>query len=177
MADEDLGYKASVVEPAKFDYSPLGKVFTKGSDKVKDKKAGLFKRLKILKIKTKKRYKKLKIKKTKKSAKKDSETNKSKSSLIYSTKHSFYRYRLSEFNKISSIDPKFNKIEECDDKFIALKDVDVEPENIEHWSLLYWIKYQKFTTIWLESTKKLMTESLKMVKTIVGSENITLKIL
>ena len=97
----------------------MGKVFAKGWDKDEGKKAGLFKRLKILKIKTKKRQKKLKIKKTKKSAKKDSETNKSKSSLTYSTKHSFYRYRLSEFNKISSIDPKFNKIEECYNKFIA----------------------------------------------------------
>ena len=132
LIGEDLEYKPSVVEQAKFDYSPLGKVFTKGSDKDEDKNSGLFKRLKILKIKTKKHQKKLKIKKTKKSAKKDSETNKSKSSLIYSPKHSFYRYRLSEFNKISSTDPTFNKIEECYNKFIALTDVDVEPENIEH---------------------------------------------
>ena len=97
--------------------------------------------------------------------------------MIYSPKHSFYRYRLSEFNKISSIDLKFNKIDECYNKFIALKDVDVEPENIEHWSLLYWMKYQKFTAIWLESTKKFMRESLKMVKMIVGSKNIALKML
>ena len=34
---EDLGYKPSVVEQAKFDYSPLGKVFNKGL-KEKDKK-------------------------------------------------------------------------------------------------------------------------------------------
>ena len=46
MAGEDFEYKASVVEQAKFDYSPLGKVLTKGSDKVEDKKAGLFKRQK-----------------------------------------------------------------------------------------------------------------------------------
>ena len=110
----------------------MGKVFAKGWDKDKGKKAGLFKRLKILMIKTKKRQKKLKTKKTKKSAKKDSQTYKSKRSLIYSPKHSFYRYRLSGFNKISSIDPTFNKIEECYDRFVALKDVDVEPENIEH---------------------------------------------
>ena len=37
LAGEDLGYKASVVEQAKLDYSPLGKVFTKGSDKVETK--------------------------------------------------------------------------------------------------------------------------------------------
>ena len=30
LTGEDLGYKPSVVEPAKFDYSPLGKIFDKG---------------------------------------------------------------------------------------------------------------------------------------------------
>ena len=35
---EDLGYKPSVVEQAKFEYSPLGKVFNKGLDKDEDKK-------------------------------------------------------------------------------------------------------------------------------------------
>ena len=30
---EDLGYKPSVVEQAKFDYSPLGKIFNKGLKK------------------------------------------------------------------------------------------------------------------------------------------------
>ena len=29
LTGEDLGYKPSVVEPAKFDYSPLGKIFDK----------------------------------------------------------------------------------------------------------------------------------------------------
>ena len=34
---EDLGYKLGVVEKAKFEYSPLGKVFNKGLDE-SDKK-------------------------------------------------------------------------------------------------------------------------------------------
>ena len=45
LTDEDLGYNAGVVEKAKFEYSPLGKVFNKGLDE-KDKKEGLLKRLK-----------------------------------------------------------------------------------------------------------------------------------
>ena len=45
MTGEDLGYKTGVVERAKFEYSPLGKVFNKGLNK-KDKKEGLFKTLK-----------------------------------------------------------------------------------------------------------------------------------
>ena len=45
LTGEDLGYKPGVVEPAKFEYSALGKVFNKGLDE-KDKKEGLLKRLK-----------------------------------------------------------------------------------------------------------------------------------
>ena len=45
MTGEDLGYRPSVLEQAKFEYSPLGKIFNKGLDK-DDKKEGLFKRLK-----------------------------------------------------------------------------------------------------------------------------------
>ena len=43
FTDEDLAL--STVEQAKFEYSPLGKIFNKGLDK-DDQKEGLFKRLK-----------------------------------------------------------------------------------------------------------------------------------
>ena len=33
MTGEDLGLKPSTVEQAKFEYSPLGKIFNKGLDK------------------------------------------------------------------------------------------------------------------------------------------------
>ena len=108
-----------------------------------------------------------------KSKKKD---NKTINSLIYDSKHNFYRYRLSNFSKISSVDSKFNKIEEYYNDFIVLKDVDAESENIKH-KLVYWMKYQNFMTIWLNSTKKFMKKSLNMVKMIVRSKNMTLKIL
>ena len=49
---EDLYYKPSTVEQAKFDYSPLSKFFNKGL-KEEDKKEGILKRLKILKAKIK----------------------------------------------------------------------------------------------------------------------------
>ena len=45
LTGEDLGLKPSTVEQAKFEYSPLGKVFNKGLNE-DDKKEGLFKRLK-----------------------------------------------------------------------------------------------------------------------------------
>ena len=81
LTGEDLGLKPSTVEQAKFEYSPLGKIFNKGLDK-DDQKEGLFKRLKNIEnaqkskinskirkmMKTKKMVKimKMRIKKTKK---------------------------------------------------------------------------------------------------------------
>ena len=46
LTKKDLGYKPDAFEQAKFEYSPLGKVFTDGLDKF-DRKEGLLKRLKI----------------------------------------------------------------------------------------------------------------------------------
>ena len=39
LTDEDLGFKPSNVEQAKFEYSPLGKIFNRGLDK-DDQKEG-----------------------------------------------------------------------------------------------------------------------------------------
>ena len=46
LTGEDLGLKPSTFEQAEFEYSPLGKVFTKGLEKEEDKTEGLLKRLK-----------------------------------------------------------------------------------------------------------------------------------
>ena len=45
LTGEDLGLKPSTFKQAKFEYSPLGKMFNKGLDK-DDQKEGLFKRIK-----------------------------------------------------------------------------------------------------------------------------------
>ena len=52
LTGEDLGLKPSTIEQAKFEYSPLGKIFNKGLDK-DDQKEGLFKRLKNIEDKIK----------------------------------------------------------------------------------------------------------------------------
>ena len=57
LTGEDLGLKPSIVEQAKFEYSPLGKTFDKWLDK-NDKKEGLFKRLKNIESKIKSEDKK-----------------------------------------------------------------------------------------------------------------------
>ena len=47
LTKKDLGYKPDALEKAKFEYSPIGKVFIDGLSKEdKSKKVGLFKRLK-----------------------------------------------------------------------------------------------------------------------------------
>ena len=52
LSGEDLNLKPSTVEQAKFEYSPLGRIFNKRLSE-DDKKEGLLKKLKILKIKMK----------------------------------------------------------------------------------------------------------------------------
>ena len=59
LTGEDLDLKPSTVE--KFEYSPLGKIFTKGL-KEEDKKEGLLKRLENIEGKNEEQLKQLKIK-------------------------------------------------------------------------------------------------------------------
>ena len=71
---QDLGYKPSVIEQIiKFDYSLLGKVFTKGLDKDEDKK-GLFKRLKNIEDKNEELLDEIKDQNTNKLNNKNSQT-------------------------------------------------------------------------------------------------------
>ena len=51
LTGKDLSLKPSTVEETRFEYSPLGNVFTKGLDK-NNQKEGILKRLKNLKSKT-----------------------------------------------------------------------------------------------------------------------------
>ena len=51
LTKKDLNYKPNAFEQAKFEYSPLGKVFTHGLNKT-DKKEGLLKRFKNIESKS-----------------------------------------------------------------------------------------------------------------------------
>ena len=51
LTKKDLGYKPDAFEQAKFEYSPVGKVFTDGLDK-SDKNEGLLKRFKNIEDKS-----------------------------------------------------------------------------------------------------------------------------
>ena len=59
LTGKDLSLKPSTGEQAKFEYSPLGKIFNKGLDK-DDKKEGLFKRLENIKDKNEKQLQAIK---------------------------------------------------------------------------------------------------------------------
>ena len=59
LTGKDLGLKPSAVEQAKFEYSPLGKIFNKGLSE-DDKKEGLLKRLKNIEDKNKVKNKDIK---------------------------------------------------------------------------------------------------------------------
>ena len=85
LTGEDLGYKPSVFEQAKFDYSPLGNFFTKGLDKY-DQKEGLFKRLENIKDKNEKLLNAFSA------ANKISKTDKSENDFNYGFKYAFYNF-------------------------------------------------------------------------------------
>ena len=89
MTGEDLGYKPSVFQQAKFDYSPLRNTFTTGLDK-DDQKEGLFKRLESIKDKNEELANAFS-----KVAKNDSDFN-------YDSKYTFYKFRR-DFRKFKRI--------------------------------------------------------------------------
>ena len=99
MTCEDLGYKPSVFEQAKFDYSLLGNVFTRRLDKG-DQKEGLLKRLKNI------------IDKSEELLNAFSATNKAKneSDYNYNFKYSFYKFHR-DFNKFKrmSLGSKYSR--------------------------------------------------------------------
>ena len=101
---EDLELKPSTAEQAKFEYSPLGKIFNKGLDK-DDKKEGLFKRLKNIEDKNEKQSKLLN------NANKTSSYIKNESDYNYDNNFAFYKfYRDFQNFKDRSLESKYNDI-------------------------------------------------------------------
>ena len=101
LTGEDLGYKPSVFEQAKFDYSPLSNIFTNGLDK-DDQKEGIFKRLENIRDKSKELLNAFSsVNKVSKASKIDSDFN-------YNNKFAFYDlYRgFGKFKRMVSLDSK-----------------------------------------------------------------------
>ena len=86
LTGEDLDIKPSIVEQAKFEYSPLGKIFNKGLSE-EDKKERLFKRLENIKDKNEELINTINI--TNRATK--NKTNIQSKNLIYNSKDSFVK--------------------------------------------------------------------------------------
>ena len=101
---EDLELKPSTAEQAKFEYSPLGKIFNKGLDK-DDQKEGLLKRLKNIEDKNEEQSKLLS------NANKISGYTKNESEYNYDNNFAFYKfYRDFQNFKGRSPESKYNDI-------------------------------------------------------------------
>ena len=114
LTGEDLGYKPSVIEQAKFEYSPLGKVFNRGLDDKDDQKEGLLKRLRNIEDKNEEQLQLFsKANKISRIAKNESEYN-------YNSKFAFSKFckdfenfrKRSGGSKYSNISKFYNLLDE-----------------------------------------------------------------
>ena len=103
LTGEDLGLRPSTIKQARFEYSPLGKVFNKGLSE-DDKKEGSFKRLENIKEKNEELINTIN---TTNRASKSKRFTKS-DLLMYNTKYSFSKLRNIDDIKKLSLDSMFN---------------------------------------------------------------------
>ena len=104
LTGEDLGLKPSTVEQAKFEYSPLGKIFNKGLSE-DDKKEGILKRLENIKDKNNELLNMFST--TNKTSR--NKTNNQSKKLIYNAGHSFAKLTNIDDIKKLSLDSMFSQ--------------------------------------------------------------------
>ena len=113
LTGEDLGLKPSTIEQAKFEYSPLGKIFNKGLSE-DDKKEGILKRLENIKDKNDEL---LNTFNTTNKINKTPKINNQSKILIYSTQYSFAKFRNIDDIKELSLDSMYKKLNDFHKKF------------------------------------------------------------
>ena len=106
LTGEDLGLRPSTVEQAKFEYSPLGKIFNKGLSE-EDKKEGILKRLENIKDKNDEL---LNTFNTTNKINKTPKINNQSKILIYSTQYSFAKFRNIDDIKELPLDSMYKKL-------------------------------------------------------------------
>ena len=124
LTDEDLDLKPSTAGQAKFEYSPLGKIFNKGLSE-DDKKEGILKRLDNIKDKNEELINTLN---TTNKATKD-KTNIQGKKLIYDVNHSFVKLRNIDDIKKLSLDSMFSIMKDYHKKFNSLNKLKPRKEN------------------------------------------------
>ena len=126
LTGEDLDLKPSTIEQAKFEYSPLGKIFNKGLSE-DDKKEGLFKRLDNIKDKNEELIDRFST--TNKAPK--NKTNIQSKKLIYDVNHSFAKLKnIGDIKKLS-LGSMFNLMKDHHKKFNSLNKLKPQKENNE----------------------------------------------
>ena len=121
LTKKDLGYKQDAFEQAKFEYLPLGKVFTDGLDK-SDKNEGLSKRLKN--IEDKSIHQLLTIKNISRPAIKDNFSDEYKT--IQGFKQELIDKSILKLSGITKFDNIVNKWKQTKNKKIVFKNVDAK---------------------------------------------------
>ena len=119
LTKKDLGYKPDASEQAKFEYSPLGKVFTDGLDK-SDRNEGLLKRLKNIEDKSNNQL--LTIKNISKPAIKGNFSDEYKA--IQNYKQELIDKNILYLDGVKKFDNIVNKWKQTKDKDIVFKNVD-----------------------------------------------------
>ena len=118
LTGEDLDLKPSTVEQAKFEYSPLGKIFNKGLSE-EDRKEGLLKRLENIKDKNEELLNKFNTI-NKASNKKTNIQNKN---LTCDGKHNFVKYKDIEDIKELSVDSTYKNLNKFNDEITSLNNI------------------------------------------------------
>ena len=119
LTKNDLEYKPDAFKQAKFEYSPLGKVFTDGLDK-SDRNEGLLKRLKNIEDKSNNQL--LTIKNISKPAIKGNVNNEYKA--IQNYKQELIDKNILHLDGVKNFDNIVNKWKQTKDKDIVSKNVD-----------------------------------------------------
>ena len=119
LTKKDLGYKPDAFEQAKFEYSPLGKVFTDGLNKC-DRNEGLLKRLKNIEDKSNNQL--LTIKNISKPAIKGNVSDEYKA--IQNYKQELIDKNILHLDGVKKFDNIVNKWKQTKDKDIVFKNVD-----------------------------------------------------
>ena len=136
LTKKDLGYKPDAFEQAKFEYSPLGKVFTDGLDK-SDRNEGLLKRLKNIEDKSNNQL--LTIKNISKPTIKGNVSNGYKA--IQNYKQELVDKNILHLDGVKKFDNIVNKWKQTKDKDIVFKNVDEKVNNRKFKIYKFFEKY------------------------------------
>ena len=124
LTGKDLDLKPSTVEQAKFEYSPLGKIFNKGLSE-EDRKEGLLKRLENIKDKNEELLNAFST--TNKASK--NKINIQSKNLIYDSKHSFVKYKDIDDIKELSLDSMYKKLNKFNDEITSVNNISPQKKN------------------------------------------------